>query len=81
MSYRYLGRKLGLDPGYLVKIFQGNRHFSEQQIPVFLRVLRLDPQEASHFQELVRATKARVRAIEAIRGEALLEEELEVQLA
>ncbi|MBK8800683.1 MAG: TIGR02147 family protein [Fibrobacteres bacterium] len=81
MSYRYLGRKLGLDPGYLVKIFQGNRHFSEQQVPVFLKVLRLDPQEAAHFQEMVRSTKARSRSMESIRVESMLvPQELEAEL-
>lgn len=59
MSYRYLGRRLHLDPGYLVKIFQGTRHFSPEQLPGFVKVLKLDPAEATHFESLFHTTKAR----------------------
>ncbi|HNY31292.1 MAG TPA: TIGR02147 family protein [Fibrobacteria bacterium] len=59
LSYRYLGQKVGVDPGYLVKVFQGARHLSEDSIPAIQKVVGMDSRQAAYFYELVLFTKAR----------------------
>jgi uncharacterized protein (TIGR02147 family) len=59
LSYRYLGQKVGVDPGYLVKVFQGARHLSEDCIPAVQKAVGLDSRQAAYFYELVLFTKAR----------------------
>jgi len=61
-TYRYMGNKLGLDPGFLVKVFQGKMHLSLKSLPPFTSVLKLEEREAEYFELLVRygrATSAR----------------------
>ncbi|HNC98867.1 MAG TPA: TIGR02147 family protein, partial [Myxococcota bacterium] len=59
LSYRYLGQKIGVDPGYLVKVFQGARHLAEDCVPSIQKVVGLDARQATYFYELFLFTKAR----------------------
>ena len=59
MSYRGLGRKVGIDPGFLVHILQGSKHLSEDSIPRWVALLGLDTSEAVYFNQLVLFNRAR----------------------
>lgn len=59
LSYRGLGRKVGIDPGFLVHILQGSKHTAEASIPQWVAVLGLDAGQAAYFRELVLFTRAR----------------------
>ena len=59
MSYRYLSRRVGIDAGFLVHIFQGTKHLSESAIPRMIQELRLAAPEAEYFRELVYFNRAR----------------------
>ena len=59
MSYRYLGGKLGLDPGFLLKVMQGKLHLSEKSIPQLCSFFNFTERESNYFQILVRYNKAK----------------------
>ena len=59
LSYRGLGRKLGIDPGFLVHILQGAKHTTEVSIPHWVDTLGLDAAEATYFHQLVLFNRAR----------------------
>lgn len=58
-SYRYIGRKVGIDPGYLVKVFQGKKHIASRSIPLFVKLLNLKKKETEYFELLVLFNKAK----------------------
>jgi uncharacterized protein (TIGR02147 family) len=58
-SYRYFGRKVGVDAGNLVKIMQGKRHLSSTGIKQFIEFAKLSGREAKYFETLVRFKKAK----------------------
>lgn len=58
-SYRLVAQKVGIDPGQLVKILQGQRHISERLIPVFSKFIGLKKKEQDYFTCLVRFNKAK----------------------
>jgi len=59
LSYRGLGLKVGIDPGFLVHILQGSKHTAEASIPRWIAVLGLNAGEALYFRELVLFSRAR----------------------
>lgn len=59
LSYRYVGRKVGMDPSQVVKIVQGQLHLTELKIPVFAQFLGLKGKEAEYFRLLVLFNRAR----------------------
>jgi uncharacterized protein (TIGR02147 family) len=58
-SYRFLGRKVGVDPGNLVKILQGKRHLSAAGIKQFIHYAQFSGREAKYFETLVQFKKAK----------------------
>lgn len=52
-SYRYIQNKIGLDPGFLVKIFNGQKHLAEKFIASFAKLLKLNKRESEYFNNLV----------------------------
>lgn len=58
-SLRYMGQKVGIDHGLLVKIFQGQRHISNRKIPTFAGLLGLGKHKAEYFELLVLYGKAK----------------------
>jgi uncharacterized protein (TIGR02147 family) len=58
-SYRFLGQKIGIDPGNLVKILQGKRHLSATGIQNFISYAKLSGREAKYFETLVKFKKAK----------------------
>lgn len=57
MSYRYLGSRIPIDPGNLIRIFRGQRHISETMAQRFVKALHLTDREALYFMALVPYTK------------------------
>jgi uncharacterized protein (TIGR02147 family) len=52
-SYRYMGRQLGIDAGYLVKVLQGQKNLSYQSAPRVAALLKLNKKETEYFKVLV----------------------------
>lgn len=73
MSYRYLARKVSLDPGYLVHILQGHKHLPEKHIPALISCLKLSKGDAQYFERLCLFGKARSEAEISRRFKELME--------
>lgn len=58
-SYRYIGQKVGLDAGYVVKVFQGKYHIAEKSITPFIKLCKLGGRQAEYFHTLVHFGKAK----------------------
>jgi uncharacterized protein (TIGR02147 family) len=58
-SYRFFGRKVGVDAGNLIKILQGKRHLSEAGIKRFIHYAQYSGREAKYFETLVLFKKAK----------------------
>ncbi|MBF0432483.1 MAG: TIGR02147 family protein [Fibrobacteria bacterium] len=58
-SYRYMGRKLELDPGYLVHILNKKHHLSDPKIPNVIKLCKLTVKEGEYFETLVRFGKSK----------------------
>ena len=58
-SYRYIGNKVGLDPGYVLRVLKGGYHLSEKSIPAFVKVCRLSGRQGAYFKALVHFGKAK----------------------
>ncbi len=52
-SYRYIQDKTGIDPGFLVKVFNGQKNISEASIPKFIKLLKLNKRQSDYFTNLV----------------------------
>lgn len=52
-SLRFIGRKVGLDAGLVVRILQGKRPLSLKKVPVFAALLGLSKRRAEYFELLV----------------------------
>lgn len=59
LSYRYVGRKVGMDPSQVVKIVQGQLHLTEAKIGAFAQFCGLKGKEAEYFRLLVLFNRAR----------------------
>jgi uncharacterized protein (TIGR02147 family) len=58
-SYRFIGSKVGLDPGYVVKLFQGKVHIADKTITRFSELCHFIDKERVYFEVLVPFTKAK----------------------
>lgn len=61
-SYRFIGRKTGLDAGYLVKILQGKLHIPERYIDGFCLLCKFTEKEGDFFRTLINFNKAKSKA-------------------
>jgi uncharacterized protein (TIGR02147 family) len=52
-SYRYLGKALNLDAGFLVKVMQGKLALPEKCIQPLIKICALEGREIEYFRELV----------------------------
>ena len=52
-SYRYLGNKIGIDAGNIVKILQGKRHLSKNMVEKFVHFCKFTSKEAVYFRTRV----------------------------
>lgn len=60
-SYRYLGQKTGVDPAWLVRVFQKEGHLNEGTLPVFIRICGLDDRRAEYFKTLYHFNKTKAK--------------------
>lgn len=60
-SYRYLGQKTGVDPAWLVRVFQKEGHLNENTLPVFIRLCGMDDRRAEYFKTLYRFNKTKAK--------------------
>lgn len=58
-SYRYIGTKVGVDAGNIVKILQGKRHLSKKLVEKFVRFCKFNSNEAEYFKTLVDFNRAK----------------------
>lgn len=61
-SYRYIGRKVGLDGGTVARILKGERKLDPALVGKLARVFGLDDRERSYFETLVLFGQARSQA-------------------
>jgi uncharacterized protein (TIGR02147 family) len=71
-SYRYMGAKVGMDPGYLVKVIQGKYHIAESSVAKFTALCKLDEKESAYFSAMVSFAKAKSETQTKLNFEKLL---------
>jgi uncharacterized protein (TIGR02147 family) len=59
VSYRYLGRQMRLDRGFLLKVMQGKHHVSQRSVPALCAFFKFSSDESRYFEMLVRYNKAK----------------------
>jgi uncharacterized protein (TIGR02147 family) len=59
LSFRYLGRKTGVDAGYLVRVLQGSKHLADTSLEEVANITGLSEQQKRYFFELVLFNKAK----------------------
>lgn len=59
LSYRFIAGRVGIDPGFLVRIFQGTKHLSENHLEALCKIIRLTKRETEYFGKLVLFCKAK----------------------
>lgn len=52
-SYRYIQQQVGIDPGFLRKVFHGDRELSPKFVEPFIELLKLKRKEAQYFRAMV----------------------------
>lgn len=58
-SYRYISSKVKLNPGYIVKVFQGKVHLGIKNIGSFADFMMLSEKEREYFSELLHFGRAK----------------------
>ena len=58
-SYRYVGKKIGIDPGDLVKVMQGQRHITDKHFPGIEKLCSFTEEQMDFFRYLVVFEKAK----------------------
>jgi uncharacterized protein (TIGR02147 family) len=58
-SYRFMGKVLGMDPGFLVKVIQGKILLPERAISSVAKLCKLAEKEAEYFEALVHYGRAK----------------------
>ena len=58
-TYRFISQRVDIDPGYLVKIFQGQKHFNLKKLPALAKLLKLNQKKTEYFELLVLYNKAK----------------------
>lgn len=58
-SYRFVGAKVGLDPGYVLRVMRGKYHLSEKSISAFEKLCKLTGRQAEYFRTLVHFGKCK----------------------
>ena len=57
-SYRYIGRKIGLDPGFFAKITHGKKHLPEYYIEALGSLFGWSNKEKNYFSLMLKYGKA-----------------------
>lgn len=61
-SYRYIQMKTGIDPGYLLKVFQGKKHLTQRYVESFTLLCGLGRRESAYFEQMVKYGRAKKNA-------------------
>ena len=70
-SYRYMGGKCGIDPSFLVKVFQGERHLPPQKVASIAEFLGLEGVALEYLETLVAYNRSKQDAQSRILFEKL----------
>jgi uncharacterized protein (TIGR02147 family) len=70
-SYRYISAKVGLNPGYIVKLFQGKIQLGVKNISAFADLFNLQEKKREYFVELVLFGRAKNQTEIELRFERL----------
>jgi uncharacterized protein (TIGR02147 family) len=60
-SYRYISSTVSLNPGYIVKVFQGKVHLGLKNVQAFADLMTLEGKERDYFTELVLFGRAKTQ--------------------
>ena len=60
-SYRFMGKVLGMDPGFLVKVIQAKILLPERAIPSVAKLCKLGEKESEYFEALVHYGRAKTQ--------------------
>jgi uncharacterized protein (TIGR02147 family) len=71
-SYRFIAKKLSIDPSHVVKIFQKQRHISHKLIEGCIELTDLKGKEAEYFATLVQFNRAKTDRESKLHYEKLL---------
>lgn len=71
-SYRFIRDKTGIDPGFLVKIFNGQKNLPESAIPKIIKLLKLEKIQGDYFTHLVSYGRAKTDIQKKIYFEKLI---------
>ncbi|MBF0432421.1 MAG: TIGR02147 family protein, partial [Fibrobacteria bacterium] len=52
-SYRFIQEKTGIDPGFLVKVFNGQKNLTEKSVPGLAKLLKLNKRQTKYFTLLI----------------------------
>jgi uncharacterized protein (TIGR02147 family) len=58
-SIRFISTRVGINPGYIIKVFQGKVHLGLKNIPTFADLIGLQGKEREYFEVLVYFGRAR----------------------
>jgi uncharacterized protein (TIGR02147 family) len=61
-SYRFIQKRVGIDPGYLLKVFQGKKDLTDRFIPAFISLQKLTKRESAYFQLMVQFGRSKSNA-------------------
>ena len=59
ISFRYMGKHMELDPGFLLKVIQGKHHLAKRSIAPVCKFFKFSEQESQYFEVLVSYNKAK----------------------
>jgi uncharacterized protein (TIGR02147 family) len=62
ISYRYLGNRMALDAGFLLKVIQGKLHLAEKSVPRICKFFNFTAQQAEYFRILIHYSKAKTNS-------------------
>ncbi len=71
-SYRFMGKVLGMDPGFLVKVMQGKILLPERAIPTVAKLCKLGEEESEYFEALVQYGRSKTPEDIKLRFEKLI---------
>ncbi|MDO5575595.1 MAG: TIGR02147 family protein [Fibrobacter sp.] len=62
ISFRYLGNRMNLDPGFLLKVIQGKHHLAKRSIAQICTFFKFSELESQYFEILVSYGKAKTNS-------------------
>ncbi len=60
ITYRYIGMKVEIDPGYVMKVLKSQKHLNPEKLPAFAKMIELEPREIEYFDVLIQFNKSKI---------------------